>query len=342
MQKTFKLLDIDLQLFNGAAAGGAAAGAAGDAGASAQGDGSGALPKAGTQRPGSSRRGKSGEYDNVVFGIQEDASGAAGATGSAAGNTKGEGNANKSGVSTTSDTLEAKRAAFEELINGEYKDQFTEKFQSQFNRRFREAKSNEEQLAQIKPILDTLFAKHQITDGDIAKLQAAIDKDDSYVEKAADDMGLTPEQYRDMQRLKAENAEWHAREVRRQGMEAMQQQLADWTREGEQIKAEYPDFNLDKELQNADFRGLLKAKIPLKQAYELMHMDEIKQTAARSAAQQAGQRVAEKVRSRASRPAENGTSSQTGISYKPTASTWNKKDRAEVARRVERGEIIKL
>jgi len=107
----YKLLKVDLKLFDGAAA----APAGGDAGAGAQGAES-ALPKAEiNSRNGSSRRSKAGAFDNVVFGKQEDASQTETANDSAAGS-MGEGNANKSGVMTTSDTIEAKRAAFKELI----------------------------------------------------------------------------------------------------------------------------------------------------------------------------------------------------------------------------------
>ena len=59
-------------------------------------------------------------------------------------------------VTTTSNTLEQKKAAFEELINGEYKDIYTEKFQEVFNRRFKEAKNNENRL-QTSPFEKMLF-----------------------------------------------------------------------------------------------------------------------------------------------------------------------------------------
>ena len=155
---TNALFKFNLQLFNGGAAG-----AAGGEGAAAEGTAQGnesALPKAETKgRSGGSRRGRTGEFDNVVFGRQDAAAGAS--DGSDAGNSKGEGNANKAGVTTTSDTLEAKRAAFEKLIGegGEYKDIFAERTQQIINRRFKDGKIQEQTIAKQKPIMDILMQR---------------------------------------------------------------------------------------------------------------------------------------------------------------------------------------
>lgn len=47
---------------------------------------------------------------------------------------------------------EARRKAFEELIQGEYKDLYAEKFQQAFNRRFKEVKGMEQTLQAQKPV----------------------------------------------------------------------------------------------------------------------------------------------------------------------------------------------
>ena len=110
------LLDVSLRLFDGE--GGAAAPAAGEGAAD---DGN----KGGFQAsPAPTRRGKSGGFQNVLFGKQGDEPTAAGdepgpegkAQPSAAGKGK-EGD-----VVTTSNTLEDRRKEFQELVNGEYKD----------------------------------------------------------------------------------------------------------------------------------------------------------------------------------------------------------------------------
>lgn len=332
MQNTSTLLFLNLQLF----ADGAAAAPAGEAGG--QQAETSALPKAETQQTGRSRRSKSGAYDNVVFGKQEDAP-AEETNGSAAG---GDGEGNASGVTTTSDTLEAKRKAFDEMIDGEYRDIYQEKFQQAFNRRFKETKGMEEALNAQKPILDLLMQKYQIADGDMSKLQSAIEEDNTFFEDAAEQAGLTVEQYKAMQKLERENEQLRQMRQRQQGQQQMQQQLNKWYQEAETLKQDYPGFDFKYEAQNREFLGLLRSGIPVKQAYELIHMDEIKQAAARSAAQATSQQMTAKMKSKASRPTENGTSSQSAAIVKSDVGSLSRADRAEIARRVARGEQIKF
>jgi hypothetical protein len=326
------LLDINLKLFDGTAGGAAPAG-----GGSAQGM-EGATPKADVKLPGSSRRAKSGAYDNVVFGKQEDAP-AAGNT-PAAGEDKGQG-VSKSGVSTTSDALEAKRKAFKEMIEGEYKDVYAENFQQAFNRRFKEVKGMETSLSEQKPILDMLMQRYKIADGDMTKLQTAIEQDDRYYEEAADEAGLTVEQFKAMQKLERENAELKLLRQRQQGEQQAQQKLNEWYAESEKVKAIYPTFDLKAETANRDFVGLLKSGLSVQQAYELVHMEEIKAGAAQAAAQTAGEQMKARIQSRAARPAENGTSSQGAVIVKSDVHNLTRADRAEAVRRAQRGETIR-
>lgn len=338
MQNNYTLPTIDLQLFNGAAAGGA--GAAGDGGAAAPAqDGAGTLPKAGTTgRTGSSRRSRTGAFDNVVFGKQDvAASGASDMDPAAGGDAQGKG---KSGVTVTSDTREAKRAAFKAMIEGEHKEDFEEMFQQTFNRRFRNHKEMEESLAAQKPIMDMLMQKHNIQDGDVAKLLTAIEQDDTYWEEGAEKAGLSVEQYRKMQKMEQENADLRRAQQRQLGQQMAQQKLAEWQRDAESIREVYPSFNLDAELQSDDFKGLLKAGIGLQQAYELIHMEEIKEATARNAAATAGQQLAAKIKTKAARPSENGTSTSSAVIVKDNVSNLSRAERAEAAKRALRGEKI--
>lgn len=332
MQNKHTLLDIDLHLFDGAAG-------AAPAGGAPQGD-AGATAKAETNsRPGSSRRAKTGAT-NVVYGIQEDAS-AAGNTASPAAGENGQA-VSKSGVNTTSDSLEAKRKAFDELIDGEYKDIYAEKFQQAFNRRFKETKGMEQSLTAQKPIMDMLMQRYKIEDGDVSKLQTAIEQDDRYWSEAADEAGLTVEQYKAMQKLERENAELKLIRQRQQGQEAAQQKLNQWYSEGEKLKEVYPTFDFRAEAANRDFMGLLKSGLGVQQAYELVHMEEIKAAAARTAAETAGAQMKARIQNKAARPTENGTSSQSAVIVKNDVHNLSRADRAEIARRAQRGEKIRF
>ena len=330
------LLDVSLRLFDGE--GGAAAPAAGEG---AAGDGN----KGGSQAsPAPTRRGKSGGFQNVLFGKQGDEPTAAGdepgpegkAQPSAAGKGK-EGD-----VVTTSNTLEDRRKAFQELVNGEYKDIYTEETQRIIDRRFREARNLEERAAKQQPVIDMLMQRYKIADGDPGKLAAAVENDNAYWSEAAEEMGMSVEQYKQFQRLKRENDALLRAQRMRQNQQAAQQQLQKWYSEGEQVKAVYPDFDLGAESKNPQFISMLKAGVPVQHAYEVIHMDEIKAGVAQSTARQTEKQVVDGIRAKGNRPAENGTSSQSAFTVKDDPHKWTKQDRAEVARRVARGETIKL
>lgn len=332
------LLDIRLDLFDGgAAAGGEGAGAAAPGGQA--GDGT----KGGSQAsPGHTRRGTSGEFQNVLFGKQEAPAAAGDGTGAGVGQQQSSdaGSDKDKGVQPTSDTLESKRKAFRDLVNGEYKDIFTEETQRVIDRRFRETKNLEEQVQRSQPILDMLMQRYKIADGDPAKLQAAIENDDAYWSEAAEEAGMSVDQYKQFQRLQRENAVLLNAQRQQRSQQAAQQQLQRWYSEAEQVKGLYPSFDLNAEVKNPQFLSMLKAGVPVQHAYEVVHMDEIKAGVAQLTAQATEKQVVDGIRAKGTRPQENGTTAQSAFTVKDDVSKLSKKDRAEIARRVARGEHI--
>lgn len=326
--RKYNLLDIDLRLFDGAAAGASPGGNAAGEGAAQTVES--ALPKAGTKGgTGSGRRSKSGGYENVVFGKQD---AAAEPAGSSDAGRKGEGNAEQ--------TLEDRRKAFKERITGEDKDLFQEEFQRVFNGKFREHKGIEESLAAQKPIMDLLMQRHGIEDGDPAKLLRAIEQDDSYWRDQAEEAGYSVEQYKAVKKLERENAEFHRKEQLRVGQERANQQLLLWQQQEAEAKTDYPNLDLNTELTNSEFRDLLKKGVPVKFAYELIHRQEINEAIAKNAAQAMETQVTTRMKAKAARPAENGTSSQSAAIVKDDVNQLSSRDVLEVAKRVGQGKKI--
>lgn len=322
-----KLLKLNLQLFND---GGAAAGegsAEATAGAS----------KVETKPSGSNRRSKSGAFDNVVFGKQDSAL----ADGTATPDTEGKAkDAGKADVTTTSDTLEARRKAYDELINGEYKDIHQERFQQIFDRRFKEVKGMEAKLAAQKPVIDMLMSRYGVGDNDMAKLEQALTEDTQYWEQVAEEHGMTVDQYQAMQKLERENAELKAIREREIGQARFQQQIDTWYKEADAVKEIYPSFDFKTEAQNPEFINLLRHGNSVEHAYKVLHFDELTENAARAAAQTADAQAQARIKSKASRPAENGTSSQSAAIVRNDVASLTRAERAEIARRVQRGEKI--
>lgn len=340
--KSENLLNIRLDLFDGgAAAGGDGVGAA--APASQNGDGA----KGGSQAaPGSTRRGKSGEFQNVLFGKQS-APAAAGDGGGQEGQQQssvaGSDKDTQPGVTTTSDTLEARRKAFQDLVNSEeYKEIYTEETQRIINRRFRETQNLEQQVARNQPLIDMLMQRYKISDGDIGKLTAAIENDDAYWSEAAEEAGMSVEQYKQFQKLQRENAALMRDQQQRRSQQAAQQQLQKWYGEAEQVKGVYPSFDLNAEVKNQQFLSMLKSGVPMQHAYEVVHLDDIKAGVAKMQAKATERQVVDGIRAKGARPQENGTTSQSAFTVKDDVGKLTKAERAEIARRVARGEIIKF
>lgn len=246
----------------------------------------------------------------------------------------------KKGTKTnvTSNTLEARKAEFEKLISGEYKEEFREKFQSIFNERFRDYKGIRETLDAQQPIIDMLMQKYNIRGGDLNALRAAFDSDDEYWEEAAAKEGMSAEQFRELSKLRAENERMRAEYETRISQNYVNQQMNEWFMQGEELKSVYPDFDFRSEIANRDFTGLLKAGIPMRRAYELIHMDEIMD----SVQQKTEKRVVDNIRSKGKRPDENGLNSPNGFVLKKDVSSLTREERRELARRAQRGETIKF
>ncbi len=341
--KKIRLLDIMLNLFDGgaAAAGGDGAGAAasGQAGTGTQGD-----TKAGS---GSTRRGNAGEYQNVLFGKQQATASAEADAGQQQSSDAGSDNSpseGKTGVQVTSDTLEARQRAYQEFVNSpENKDIYAEDIQRIINRRFSETKTLQSQLSQQQPFIDMMMQRYNIADGDMAKLITAAENDNTYWAEAAEQAGMSVEQYKQLQKLQRENAALLRQQQLQRGQQQARQQLQKWGVEEAAVKEVYPDFDLKAELENPQFRYLIsntKSPVPLKLAYEVVHMEEIKAGVAKKQAETTEKQVVAGIRAKGARPQENGMAAQSGFTVKDDVTKISKKDRNEVARRVMRGEKI--
>lgn len=244
------------------------------------------------------------------------------------------------GLETTSDSLEARRQEFENLISSDYKDLFSERVQGIIDKRFKETKQLESKMSAIDPIVQMLSDKYGIKGNDLTKLAEAIENDDMYWEEAADEAGLTVEQYKYVKKMERENEAFKQRQQESMREQQIRESWQNILTQSEQLKATYPGFDLDTEFQNPHFQSLIQSGVPVQTAYEVIHMDDIKNGIAQTTAQSVQQQAAHKAKAKAARPSENGLHNQGGITIKNDVTKLTKADRAEIARRVARGEQI--
>ena len=230
-----------------------------------------------------------------------------------------------------------RQAAYDAFI-AENKDLHQAHIQNIINKRFKEGKQKDEIISAQNVILGIIGQKYGIKDGDIDALRKAVEEDNSYFEEAAEREGLTVDQYREVSRLRAEAERSRIAEEQRQAQTEVQKQMDEWFRQSAELKETYPEFDFRGEMQNISFRRLLQAGIPVKTAYETIHMSDIV-SAARAETEKS---VIENIRERQLRPKENGLRSSGGFVLDKDVSKLTKKERAELRERARRGETITL
>lgn len=242
------------------------------------------------------------------------------------------------------ESLEALRQRYDDFMNdSQMKQFFKDDTQKIINRRFKEQKTLEEQLAQQGNVLGKLFEKYNVQD--VESLDKAIDADDELWDELALEKGMTGSQYRQYREMEQKIADANKIIEQNQRTQQARAQYAQWVREAQEIQAKYPEFNLDEELQNPNFRGLIGQKNPqyqisMMQAYEICHMDSIKSSIKAQTERMTEGRVVANVRARGSRPIEGAMRGSGAVVVKDDVSQLSKKDRAEIAKRVLRGEKI--
>lgn len=258
--------------------------------------------------------------------------------------------ADKTNNPATTDVEQQRKAEFERLIKGEYKDLFDERTQKIINTRFKENKALEEQANRAKaldPVLDLLSSKYGVDSADVENLVKAIQEDNSYYEDEAAEKGLTVEQLKHIKKIERENAEFK-RAVEEQKRRADADKIyAEWQQQSEECQRTYANFNLQAECANEEtgkrFLNLLKSGVDVKTAYEVVHKDELIGGAMQYTAQTIQQKTVNDIRARGMRPTENGASGNSAaVITKTDPKTFTKKDRAEIVRRVRLGERIEL
>lgn len=237
-------------------------------------------------------------------------------------------------------TPEEREKAFNDMINGDFRDLFDARMQKAIKERVGEVKQLQQQLQQQNDVIGLVAKKYGISTDEMGDIREALESDDVFWEEAAADQGMTVDSYKKMVKLEAENEALHkAREEaeRKNQKDAVFQK---WDREAEELKRMYPQFDLQSEIQDKRFLDLMGAGIDMRTIYETLHHDEILPALMQQTAKAATKQQAAAARSGQMRPAENGMSSRPAAQTVKDPAKMTKEERQEYARRAARGEII--
>lgn len=235
----------------------------------------------------------------TIWSLQLFADGeAAGAEQTAKGETTAAGDADQQ------DNAQAENE-FNELIKGKYKDIYSKNVQSIIDKRFKQTKALEEQVKANTEINARLGAKYGIDAGDTAALAQAISEDDSWLEDAAYEQGLTVDQYKIL--LEGEQAKAELENLKRQ--ERREQLTEYFNTQAEAVKTKYNDPGFDFWTlynSNRQFAGMINAGVDVDTAYRVVNIENISAKVADAAAARAKRAVTNDIMANGRRPVEGG------------------------------------
>lgn len=244
---------------------------------------------------------------------------------------------------------EERRKAFGELLRGEYADLTEELMQNAVT----EATRRLEASPAMKGLMQALQEKYGTDANDLLALTEAVRngavKDDAYYEKLAMEKGVSTRTARELDKLESQNKHLTEQQQMIQQMErqrAQQARIAElqagWDREAEQLKAQYPDFNMAEVLANPEVEKMMRSGVSMTNAYRSAYFDHILKQQQAATARQVEQGVVNRMQQRNARPGENGTRPGGAVQTKIDVSHMSRKEMEEMEKRVMRGEVITL
>ena len=244
---------------------------------------------------------------------------------------------------------EERRKAFGELLRGEYADLTEELMQNAVT----EATRRLEASPAMKGLMQALQEKYGTDANDLVALTEAVRngavKDDAYYEKLAMEKGVSTRTARELDKLESQNKHLTEQQKMIQQMERQRVQQAriaelqaGWDREAEQLKAQYPDFNMAEVLANPEVEKMMRSGVSMTNAYRSAYFDHILKQQQAATAQQVEQGVVNRMQQRNARPGENGTRPGGAVQTKIDVSHMSRKEMEEMEKRVMRGEVITL
>lgn len=244
---------------------------------------------------------------------------------------------------------EERRKAFGELLRGEYADLTEELMQNAVT----EATRRLEASPAMKGLMQALQEKYGTDANDLVAMTEAVRngavKDDAYYEKLAMEKGVSTRTARELDKLESQNKHLTEQQQMIQQMErqrAQQARIAElqagWDREAEQLKAQYPDFNMAEVLANPEVEKMMRSGVSMTNAYRSAYFDHILKQQQAATARQVEQGVVNRMQQRNARPGENGTRPGGAVQTKIDVSHMSRKEMEEMEKRVMRGEVITL
>jgi hypothetical protein len=208
----------------------------------------------------------------------------------------------------------AEKLSYTDLIKSdEYKEEHKAYMDKAIGDRLKKYKGIEETLGSYKGILDTVATKYGVNPDDdkfLEVLSQKIEADDSYYEKYAMDHDISTDEARRIVTMERKAAQFDAEKQAQEKQEQMRQHIMVLRQNAEKTKSQFPQFDLETEMQDERFRRLCAANNgDTTAAYMACHWNEILPATVQMASKKIQVQTAQAVASNKARPMENGISS---------------------------------
>lgn len=231
--------------------------------------------------------------------------------------------------------MENTEAAFEELIRGKYKKNFDDRVSTIIRKRLSSTRETAQKMRTLEPALALLGRKYGLDPSDVEGISRAVSADDSIYAAEAREKGTTVDQLRQLDRARSENEALRRRIL----MDGAGRLYQSWMTEAEQVKQEYPEFDFASQMQNPKFRNLLRSRVDIRTAYEVVNRDTIIPTVVAQAQRNTERRITNAILSRRL-PLENGLGEGSAALVRPDVTKLSAKELRDIQRRVGSGERI--
>lgn len=216
---------------------------------------------------------------------------------------------------TTNDKGTTEKLSYNDLIKSdEYKEEHKAYMDKAIGDRLKKYKGMEEAFEKQKTMLETVATKYGVKPSDenfFEVLAEKIEADDSYYDDYAMEHDISTEDARQIVTMQRKAEKYDAEQEEKAKQEKVREHMILLHQNADKTKKQFPEFDLDTELQDERFRKLCAVNNgDTTAAYIACHYGEILPATVQRASQQIQMQTANAVASNQARPIENGISSQ--------------------------------
>lgn len=238
-----------------------------------------------------------------------------------------------------------KRKLFEQLMKSDpiLKQEFRKNASNAVKERINKLNArHEKELLRYSGLQNTLAGIYGTEDP--AELERLIGEDGERIERRALDAEATADELDTKNGMKLKTNNFELSEESSRETELFREKTAEWEKECEEAKKEYPEISFEEEILNEQtgeqLFNMLESGIPFKNAYEAVHITELIEAKTQSAADKAAKDAIERIKAQGLRPDENANRQQSPTDSKIDIGKLSNEQMEELIKRASRGERI--